>query len=109
MHFIVKKKGNRLPPHAPHYKGSRGSCPRFPRGSGAPEQMSISKRGGGAKWISGRWMNMNNGVKWWEVNAFFPPLLDKNRNYEGICSNKRKSFVKPVGMDAKEIWRTWLT
>ena len=24
---------------------------------------SISKWGGGAKWISGRWMNINNGVK----------------------------------------------
>ena len=30
---------------------------------------------------------------------FCPPLLDKNRNYEGIWSNKRKSFVKPVGMN----------
>ena len=28
---------------------------------------------------------------------FCPPLLDKNRNYEGMWSNKRKSFVKPVG------------
>ena len=26
-------------------------------------------------------------------------LLDKNRNYEEIRSNKRKSFVKPVGMN----------
>ena len=26
-------------------------------------------------------------------------LLDKIRNYEGIWSNKRKSFVKPVGMN----------
>ena len=38
MHFIVKKKGNRLPPH---YKGSRGSCPRCPRGSGAPDTIVI--------------------------------------------------------------------
>ena len=30
---------------------------------------------------------------------FCPPLLDKNRNYEGILSNKRKSFVKPMGMN----------
>ena len=29
---------------------------------------------------------------------FYCPLLDKNRNYEGI-SNKRKSSVKPVGMN----------
>ena len=26
-------------------------------------------------------------------------LLDKDRNYEGIWSIKRKSFVKPVGMN----------
>ena len=31
--------------------------------------------------------------------CFCPPLPDKNRNYEGIWSNKRKSFVKPVGMN----------
>ena len=31
---------------------------------------------------------------------FCPPLLNKNRNYEGIWSNKRKSFVKPVGMNS---------
>ena len=30
---------------------------------------------------------------------FCPPLLDKNRNYEGIWSNKRKSFVKLLGMN----------
>ena len=30
---------------------------------------------------------------------FCPPLLDKNRNYEGIWSNKRKSFVKSLGMN----------
>ena len=31
------------------------------------------------------------------TQRFCPPLLDKKRNYEGILSNKRKSFVKPVG------------
>ena len=30
---------------------------------------------------------------------FCLPLLDKNRNYEGIWSNKRKSFVKSVGVN----------
>ena len=30
---------------------------------------------------------------------FCPPLLIKNRNYEGISSYKRKSFVKSVGMN----------
>ena len=37
----------------------------------------------------------------WKVRSqrFCPPLLVKNRNYEGIWSNKRKSFVKPVGMN----------
>ena len=33
------------------------------------------------------------------TQRFCPPLLDKKRNYEGILSNKRKSFVKPVGMN----------
>ena len=37
---------------------------------------SISKRGGGAKWISGRWMNINNGVTRWEVNAFLRTMLE---------------------------------
>ena len=32
-------------------------------------------------------------------HRFCPPLLDKNGNYEGMWSNKRKSFVKPVGMN----------
>ena len=32
---------------------------------------------------------------------FCLPLLDKNRSYEGICSNKRKSFVKSVGMNGQ--------
>ena len=61
---------------------------------------SIGKRGGRAKWISGRWMNINNGVKG-EKSTLLPylSLLDKNRNYEGIWSNKRKSFVKSVGMN----------
>ena len=31
---------------------------------------------------------------------FCPPLLNKNRNCEGIWSNKRKSFVKPVGINS---------
>ena len=31
--------------------------------------------------------------------CFCPPLLDKNRNYEGIWSNRWKSFVKSVGMN----------
>ena len=30
---------------------------------------------------------------------FCPPLLDKNGNYEEMWSNKRKSFIKPVGMN----------
>ena len=46
----------------------------------------------------------------WEVNEqeqwsekvrsrrFFPTLLDKNRNDEGIWSNKIISFVKPWGL-----------
>ena len=40
-------------------------------------------------------------TKEWNVRSqrFGPPLLDKNRNYEGIWSNKRKSFVKSVGMN----------
>ena len=56
---------------------------------------SISKRGGGEKWISEQ-------KQWGEKvrsQRFCPPLLDKNRNYEGIWLNKRKSSVKPVGMN----------
>ena len=30
---------------------------------------------------------------------FCPPLLDKSGSYEGIWPNKRKSFVKSVGMN----------
>ena len=58
---------------------------------------SISERGGGAKWISGRWMNINNGVKRWEVAAFVRLCLTKTETTKG--SNKRKSFVKPLGMN----------
>ena len=55
----------------------------------------ISKRGGDAKWISGRWMNINNGMKRWEVIAFVHPCWTKTETMKG--SNKRKSFVEPVG------------
>ena len=58
---------------------------------------SISKRGGGAKWISGRWMNINNGVKRWEVTAFVRTCWTKTETMKG--SNKRKSFLEPVGMN----------
>ena len=32
-------------------------------------------------------------------HRFCPHMLDKNRNYIMKGSNKRKSFVKPVGMN----------
>ena len=34
----------------------------------------------------------------WEVEKDKRFLLDKNGSYEGVRSNTRKSFVKPVGM-----------
>ena len=41
-------------------------------------------------------MNNEEGEK----STLLSALASKNRNYEGIWSNKRKSFVKPVGMNS---------
>ena len=43
---------------------------------------------------------MNNGVKTFESTLLSAlALLDNNKNYEIICANKRKSFVKTVVMN----------
>ena len=57
---------------------------------------SISKRGGGQKWEVDEHKQWSEKVR---IQHFSPPLLDKNRNYAGMRSNKRKLFVKPVGMN----------
>ena len=61
----------------------------------------ISKRGGDAKWISGRWMNINNGVKRWEVTTFVCTCWTKTETMKE--SNQIKSFVEPVGMNGSNI------
>ena len=42
-------------------------------------------------------MNINNGVKRREVTTFVRPCWTKTETMKG--SNKKKSFVKPVGMN----------
>ena len=59
---------------------------------------SNSKRGGGAKWISGKRMNINNGVKRWDVTAFVRTCWTKTVTMKG--SNKGKSFVEPMGLNS---------
>ena len=56
---------------------------------------SISKRGGGAKWISGRWMNINNGVKRWEVTAFVRPCWTKTETMKGYDQTKENRSLSP--------------
>ena len=43
--------------------------------------LSISKRGGGAKWISKRRMNINNWVKKVRSNRFCPHMLDRKMKW----------------------------
>lgn len=40
----------------------------------------------------------------WEVEKDKRFLLDKNGSYEGVRSNTRKTFVKPVGMNILSLY-----
>ena len=57
---------------------------------------SISKKGGGAKWISERWMNKNNGVK-----GEKSPLLSAHAGQKQKLwrDQIKESFVELVGMN----------
>ena len=60
-----------------------------------PQQIVWKQRREYAKWINGKWMNINNGVKRWEVTTFVRPCWTKAETMK--ISNKRKSFVDPWG------------
>ena len=53
------------------------------------------------KWISARWLNINNWVKRWEVTAFVRTCWTET--IKG--SYKRKSFVKMLNQDVQKIYQ----
>ena len=47
--------------------------------------------------MSGRWMNINNGLKTGEKSTLLSALARQNRNYEGFSLNMLKTGTAPEG------------
>ena len=58
---------------------------------------SISKRGGGAKWISGRWMNINNWVKGEKSTLLSALAKQKQKLWRGYDQIKENRSLSPWG------------